>query len=655
MTIDQHSHGEASAGTADQAPGSHPPQVDAATGASRSPAAAPDPARALYGLLGSIRGRLLASLGTGAAGGIAGVVAIVLVGLAVQELFDTAPDPTVVFALLAGAFVGLVARFALRKWGFDISHIASFELETTLRRDLAQHLSTVPLGEVQRIGSGPLKKVLQDDVRALHGAVADATPLVGFGVGQPIAALVALAVIDWRLLLAVLAIAPLVMIGFRLVTKDYAAERRRYDAANEAINEAVVEFVQGMPVVRTFDDGTTSFRRFTTRVAEFTRATAAWQSTGLSAGVLTRAAMTSLPTLVIVMAVGTWLTIAGSLSPVDLAIAVMIGTMPVDSVVPLMYLSQFITESKAAAARIVEVLTIPPLPEPAHPQPPKDGSIRFTDVTFGYHRAGEAPGRLALDGVSLTIPAGTVCALVGPSGSGKSTVARLIPRFWDTDSGTVSVGGVDVRRIATQALLQHVSLVFQEPFLLSDSVLENIRLGRPDATDEQVYAAARAAQADEFIRNELPDGYATRVGERGGLLSGGQRQRITIARALLADAPVVVLDEATAFADPENEAAIQDAIAELTRGRTVVVIAHRLSTVSDADQIVVLDAGRIVEQGTHQELLAGAGLYERMWRHHENAREWGLTTGTASAETTVTSNMATGRSGGAGIGTGEAR
>jgi ATP-binding cassette subfamily B protein len=323
----------------------------------------------------------------------------------------------------------------------------------------------------------------------------------------------------------------------------------------------------------------------------------------------------------VVLAAGIWLVAGGTMEPAGLLVALLIGTLPIESILPLMYLNNFVNDSKAGAARIASVLALPELPEPTRPRPPRDGSVRFRGVTFGY---GADRDRPALDGVDLDVPAGSVCALVGPSGSGKSTLARLVARFHDVDAGSVEVGGVDVREIGTPALLRHVALVFQDPFLVDDTVAENIRLGRPDATDAEVEAASRAAGAHEFVVSELPDGYATRVGERGGLLSGGQRQRLTIARAMLVDAPIVVLDEATAFADPEAEAAIQDSVAALTRGRTVIVIAHRLATVADADQIVVLADGRVAEHGTHDELLAAGGRYARMWQHHERARAWGV-------------------------------
>ena len=392
------------------------------------------------------------------------------------------------------------------------------------------------------------------------------------------------------------------------------------EAASEYMNNTIIEYVQGMQVVRTFDDGTSSFRRYSAALTEASATMRKWSEKSKAGAHVGGLLFTALPTMAIVLMVGGIFVTNGMLDVPTLLLFVFIAPTLPDSFIPLIWLSTLINQSGAAAKRIGRLLAVPPLSEADVPESPKDGSVRFENVTFTY--AGRS--NQALENVSIDMPEGTVTALVGASGAGKSTVARLIPRFWDVDAGTVYVGGVDVRDISSDDLMQQVSFVFQAPFLLQETIRENIRLGRPDATDAEVEAAARAAQAHDFIVNELPDGYDTKAGDRGTRLSGGQRQRITIARAILQDSPIVVLDEATAFSDPENEAKIHAAIAHLAVGKTLIMVAHRLSTIQDADQIVVLDRGQVAECGKHEALVAAQGIYANLWAKFTEAQGWGL-------------------------------
>jgi ATP-binding cassette subfamily B protein len=500
---------------------------------------------------------------------------------------------------------------------FRVSHLGAFRLEEILRQQLATHLGQLPLGYVMSTGSGAVKKVIQDDVKALHAFVADSTPLMARAYTLPILTLFILLWTDWRMTLATITLAPLAMVLMQLAMKDYAQRRRDYDEANEQINNAVIEFVQGMQVIRTFDDGTTSFVRFRHALDEFTEKLKRWSEATATAGRMGYLLFQSLPTTLVTAIAGSWFMIEGMITFPVLLTFLLLAPSVIGGFMPLMMLSHHINASNAAARRIGQILAEPAMPMPAQPQTPRDTSVEFQNVSFAYGQ------RQALENVNLTLPAGSVTALVGPSGAGKSTIAKLIPRFWDVTSGVIKIGGVDVRDMDSDTLMSWVSFVFQDTFLLYDSILENIRLGRPTATAAEVEAAAKAAQAHDFIVN-LPEGYQTLVGERGTRLSGGERQRITIARAILQNNPIIVLDEATAFADPENEALIQQAIASLTQHKTLIIVAHRLSTITDVDQIVVLNQGKVVGYGKHDDLVMANGLYAKLWEYHTAAQNWQL-------------------------------
>ena len=570
----------------------------------------------IWELMRPVMGSIRTAIGMSAAGSIAGLGGVAALALVITALLNN--DPRLWWWVLLS--IGLtLTSILLRVQAFTVSHIAAFRLEVKLRTDLTDHLARVPLGYLLGQGSGVIAKVVQDDVKNLHAFVADSTPLLGRGVATPVVTLCLLLAIDWRLALVALGVLVVGAFAVWLCMRGKDELQRRYDAERERINGTVVEFVQAMPVVRTFDDGAASFGRYQSALDGFRASMAEWLRESGTSGKLAITVLAPMPTLLALTLAGLVLYHGGKLDFSSWAAVLLLGTGMAESMAPLMWLNFFIRKANASARRIHALMAVDELPPAIGDGAPRDASVSFEGVCFAY----EGRADDALTDVGFTVPEGTVTALVGPSGAGKSTVARLIPRFWDVRRGTVRIGGVDVRDMAPETLMRNVSFVFQDTFLFHDTIAANIRMARPAASMEEVEAAARAAQAHEFIA-ELPQGYETRAGERGARLSGGQRQRITIARAILQDCPVVVLDEATAFADPENEAALIAALANLMKGRTVIIIAHRLSTIRDADQIVVLDYGRVVESGRHGDLAAAGGVYARLWDSYEQARGWTL-------------------------------
>lgn len=570
-----------------------------------------------WAIMAPVRGRIRLAMTLAVAAAVLGLATMGFLALTVRDLLES--PGTWPWPAMLGALVCTVSAYLLRLAAFNESHFAAFRLETLLRSDLSRHLARVPLGYVQTVGAGALAKVMHDDVKALHVFVADSTPLHARAYATPAITFLVLLALDWRLALTAAAVLALGFGVMVLAMRNRAEMVLLYNAARERVGAAVVEFVQAMPVVRTFDSGAATFGRYQLALREYLDVLSRWYREAGFPMRFSMAALNPMPTLAALLWLGAWLTWRDSLPFAQWLAVLLIGTGMAEAMMPLMALKHLVDKTRLSIARIQEVLSAPVLPEPDRERVPTDASVRFEGVGFRY---GEMDGD-ALTDVSFTVAPGSVVALVGPSGAGKSTVAKLIPRFWDVSVGRVLVGGVDVREMSTETLMRQVAFVFQDNFLFSGSIADNIRLGLPDAGMDAVSAAARAAQAHDFIMT-LPQGYDTQVGERGVFLSGGQRQRITIARAILQDRPILVLDEATAYADPENEAALIAALSELMRGKTVIMVAHRLATIRDADQILVFEHGRLVETGRHEALLAGAGIYARLWRNYELAQSWAL-------------------------------
>lgn len=518
-----------------------------------------------------------------------------------------------------------LAGYAVKVAGYALStmlaHVSAYTILEGLRLQAADRLMGAPLGEVESRPIGAIKSTIVDRIEDIEPPLAHMIPELSSNILLPLVVVIAMFLIDWRMGLALLVTIPVALIpmafGMRSYNKNYAA----YMEANAHVNSVIVEYVEGIQVVKAFSQGERSYQKFARAVSSFKDFTmnwyrCTWASMNLCLSILPTTLLGTLP-------VGVYLYQAGVLDPAQVTLCLM---MALGIVSPLMSATAFINSMKSmqfAVKDTRELLDLPQLSQ-AEQDVPLDGrAMQLRDVSFSY---GGQDGKEVLHHLDLTIPQGKFTALVGPSGGGKSTIARLAARFWDVTSGSITLGGHDIRELPLKQLSREISFVTQDNFLFDCSLKENIRLGRPGASDEEVFAAAKAAQCEEFV-SRLEHGWDTAAGDAGKQLSGGERQRIAIARAILKDAPVVILDEATAFTDPENEDKIQRSIMALSKGKTLLVIAHRLSTIQNADQIVVLEEGEIVDRGTQRELLDRCPLYQTLWAAHVGAQDWAVTSG----------------------------
>lgn len=518
---------------------------------------------------------------------------------------------------LVGA-AGYLLRVACHGISTILAHISAYTILEGIRLKIADRLMKAPLGEVMGRRIGYLKNIIMDKVEDLEPPLAHMIPELTSNLLLPVAIFIWMLVIDWRMGLAVLIAPVLAMIPMFFLMRNYNSQYAAYMEANNHVNSIIIEYVEGIEVVKAFNQSTSSYEKFVNAVQSFKEFTLAWfKSTWKSMNLM----MAIMPTTLLgVLPVGLLLVQNGSISPAELAMGIILSLSIVG---PLMKATTFINEAKSmeyAVEAANELLNLPVLPDSGKIVSIPHNDIALKHVTFSYDGSEQNE---VLHDVNLELPEGSFTALVGPSGGGKSTIARLIARFWDVTGGNITIGGKNIKELSIRQLSELVSFVTQDNFLFNCSLKENIRLGNPNATDEEVYAAAKAACCDEFIVR-LDKGYDTPAGDAGKRLSGGEKQRIAIARAILKNAPIVILDEATAFTDPQNEDKIQKSIMALSKGKTLLVIAHRLSTIQNADQIVVLKKGRIVDYGKQKELLKRCPLYADMWKAHIGAKNWSV-------------------------------
>ena len=506
-----------------------------------------------------------------------------------------------------------------------VSHAMAYTILESLRLRLADRFLHAPLGDVENHSIGEIKNMMVDKIENMEPPLAHMIPEGAGHVVLPVISIIALLCLDWRLALASLVTFPLSFVCMGLTFKISGDSFARYDQSSNDMNSAIVEYIEGIEVIKAFGRAGVSYEKYAGAITDFRTFVVKWLTSTFATMKLSFALFPS--TLIGTLPVALALANSGTITGAQAALAVMLSISMVGSLAKLEVFSENMRQVKFTVESLGEFLEMPELPQPSARADVRRTDVELKSVRFSY--TGDEKDEV-LHGVDLALPQGSFTALVGHSGGGKSTVAKLIARFWDVTSGEITIGGVNVKDMPLSQLSEYVSFVTQDNFLFRCSLLENIRLGDPSATDEQVKAAARAAQCEEFIA-KLPQGYDTPAGEAGKRLSGGEKQRIAIARMMLKNAPIVILDEATAFTDPENEDKLQRSIAALTKGKTLLVIAHRLSTIRNADNIVVLKSGQIVAQGTQEQLLDSCPLYRDMWQAHIGARSWAVSSAVKEA------------------------
>ena len=572
----------------------------------------PGAIRQLFAFVGESNSKMRVSILLAVLGEMFGIVPFLMVALLADELYrGTATIQRVLFFSGIAAICQLIKM--LLTWRSSLmSHKISFTILKNIREAITDRMAKVPMGIMLETPTGAFKNLIVDNVAKLEDSMAHFMPELPSNIAAPLCSILLIFILDWRMGLASLITIPLGILFFAAMMRGYGPRMENYMRSANDMNSSLVEYVNGIQVIKAFNRSASSYGKYSKSVNYFHDSTMEWWSQCWFWNAAARAVLPS--TLLGTLPVGAWLYMEGTLSlPVFLISLV----VPLGFVAPLMKVSEAMEQVSMIKGNLEQVtafLKTPELVRPSEPVSLGERTYQFEDVHFGYKETE------VLHGISFQTRPGTMTAIVGPSGSGKSTIAKLMAGFWDVTSGSVRFGGQDIRQIPFEQLMGEISYVAQDNFLFDKSIRENIRMGNPAATDEEVEAAAKAANCHDFIM-QLEQGYDTLAGDAGDRLSGGERQRITIARAMLKPASVVILDEATAYADPENEALIQQAISKLVAGKTLIVVAHRLNTIRNADQILVVANGNIAGRGTQEELLRECPIYQKMWQDYAGTIE----------------------------------
>lgn len=547
---------------------------------------------------------------------------LVYIFFIIKEVLEVAPDFSRATSIVHNGIMAVVFSAAALLINFGAlmcSHVSAFRIGSNIKRSLLRHITKLPLGFSDEIGSGKLRKIINDSSNAAETYLAHNLPDMAGAVATPLGMVVMMFVVDWRFgLVSILPVILAFLCMGKMLGPAMKEDMRLYNNALEDMNNEAVEYVRGIPVVKTFGQTIHSFSRFKASIQNYYKFCIAYtkrcRQPMLFFLVFINSALAFLIALALILSDGGTNVTSGIL--LNFLFYVIITPVIATTMQKVMFMSEGSMTVADALDRIDSVLDRKPFENSGKSETPDDHSVAFENVSFSYD--GE---NRALDNVSFEVKSGTSLAFVGPSGGGKTTAAGLIARFWDVNEGAVKIGGVNVKDIPKEVLMNTVSYVFQDSRLLKGSILDNVRLSRPDAAEQEVMLALEKAQCMDIIE-KLPDGIHTVLGAKGVYLSGGEQQRIAIARAILMDSPIVVLDEATAFADSENEYLVQRSFKELSKNKTVIMIAHRLSTIQNCDNIIVLENGRIAEQGVHDELLKKNGIYTKMWKDYQSSVSW---------------------------------